>query len=129
MGLSATPKLPRFDLRRHPEFTRLLHIQPTGENRLAYLYVRPGQVKAVREYVEATWPGDFYLLTTAQALRSGLLGPGTHHPLLADRLGDLILAARGSAYLWWADKDNPMLGRHGGLSTAEMLAPFLAFRL
>lgn len=124
-----TPRLPRFDLANHPEFNRLLHMAPTGENRLAYLYVRPGQLRAVRDYIEAAWPGDFYQLTVAQALRSGLLGPGEPHPRLAERLGDLILVARGAAYLWWAEKPNPLLGRHGGLTPAEMLAPFLAFRL
>jgi hypothetical protein len=128
-GEVATPKLPRFDLRHHPEFTRLLHMAPTGENRMAYLFVRPGQVRAVREYVEATWPGDFDLVPSTQAIRAGLLGPGLPHPRLADRLGDLILAARGSAYLWWADIGNPLLGRHGGLTPTEMLVPFLAFRL
>jgi hypothetical protein len=48
---------------------------------------------------------------------------------LADRLGDLIVIARKDAYLWWADKDNPLIGRHGGLSEQEMVVPFLSVEL
>ena len=36
-----------YDLRNHPDFTRRLHIHPTGENRLTFLYIRPGQTEAV----------------------------------------------------------------------------------
>jgi hypothetical protein len=43
--------------------------------------------------------------------------------------GNLIAAAKGNAYWWWADKENPLIGRHGGLSEEEMLVPFLAARL
>jgi predicted AlkP superfamily pyrophosphatase or phosphodiesterase len=128
-GQIATAKNPRYDLRHHPNLTRRLHIMPTGEHRLAYLFVRPGQVEAVREYVERTWPGQFAVLEPGYAVQCGLFGPGEPHPRLAERLGDLIVAARGSAYLWWDEKENKMLGRHGGLSLEEMLVPFVAGRL
>lgn len=128
-GQINTSKDPHYDLRNHPDLTRRLHIMPTGENRLAYLYIRPGQVEAVREYVERTWPNQFALLEPAYAVQKGLFGPGKPHPRLSDRMGDLILISRGSAYLWWASKENPLSGRHGGLSADEMLVPFLAVRL
>jgi hypothetical protein len=83
----------------------------------------------VREYVERTWPGQFAVLEPGYAVQCGLFGPGEPHPRLAERLGDLIVAARGSAYLWWDEKENKMLGRHGGLSPEEMLVPFVAGRL
>lgn len=128
-GAVFTPPNPYYDLRRHPELTRRLHIQPTGENRLAYLYVKPGQSQAVRQYVEETWPGQFNLIPSALAAESGLFGPGKFHPGLMDRIGDWIVAGRGNAYLWWANKENMMLGRHGGLTAQEMVVPFLAIRL
>jgi len=128
-GQIHTRKDPRYDLRNHPAFTRLLHLLPTGENRMAYLFVRPGQMDAVREYVEKTWPGEFALLEPLAAVQSGLFGPGAPHPRLLDRLGDLLVIAKGNAYWWWADKDNPLLGRHGGLSAEEMVVPLLAARL
>lgn len=128
-GQIATPKIPHYELRNHPDLVRLLHILPTCENRLAFLYVRPGQIKAVREYLQHTWPGQFTVLDVPYAIEKGLFGPGDHHPRLYDRAGDLMVLAHDDAYLWWADKKNPLLGRHGGLHPDEMLVPFLAVRL
>lgn len=118
-----------YDLRNHPEFTRFLHILPTGENRLAYLHVRPGQIENVKSYIDQTWPGQFIVLDSNHVLESGLFGPGKPYERLPERLGELIVIARGDAYWWWADKENPITGRHGGLSADEMLVPFLVARL
>ena len=118
-----------YELRSHPELAERLHILPTGENRLIYLFHRPGQGQALRAYMERAWPGQYAFLEPAQAVQAGLFGPGQPHPRLLDRLGDLVAAARGSAYLWWADRDNQMAGRHGGLTSEEMLVPFLGVML
>jgi hypothetical protein len=48
---------------------------------------------------------------------------------LQDRIGDYLVIARGEAYFWWANKEDRMYGRHGGLHPEEMLVPFLAARL
>ena len=125
-GQVATSINPHFNLKNHPNFIRRLHIMPTGENRLVYLHVRAGQLEAVREYIQRTWPGQFSILESAWAIEAGLFGPGSKHRGLLDRVGDLILVANGSAYLWWADREDFLLGRHGGLHPDEMLVPFLA---
>lgn len=118
-----------YDLRTHPGLTRRLHLLPTGEHRLAYLFIRPGQTEAVREYIERTWPNQFQLLDASYAVDAGLFGKGEAHPRLLERLGDLIVVARGGAYFWWAEKDNDLFGRHGGLSEDEMLVPLLVGRV
>lgn len=129
-GQITTPKFEsHFDLRYHPDFTHLLYMQPTGENRLAYLYVKPGKSSTVKDYIDQTWPNQFALLDSSCALKKGLFGPGKPYTRLPDRLGDLIAIARGDAYWWWAAKENPLIGRHGGMSPDEMLIPFLAARL
>ncbi len=128
-GQITTRPDPHYDLRNHPNLTRRLHILPTGENRLMYLYIRPGQVEAVREYFDRTWPNQFSLLEPAYAAHAGLFGPGEPHPRLADRYGDLLAVARQDAYLWWAPFDNPSVGRHGGLSPDEMFVPLLAVQI
>ncbi|MDD5369895.1 MAG: alkaline phosphatase family protein, partial [Anaerolineaceae bacterium] len=129
-GLVYTRANPDFDLTNHPELTHLLHLSPTGENRFAYLYIRPGMMDAVKTYIHRTWPGQFDLVASTEALQSGLFGvperPSLQTP---DRIGDLICVARGDNYLWWAQKENRMLGRHGGLSSSEMLVPLYAMRL
>jgi len=118
-----------FDLHNHPSLVRRLHIMPTGENRLMSLFIRPGQREAVREYFEHTWPNQFTLYEPSNAVENGLFGPGEPHPHLYDRLGDLIVMAKGESYLWWSRKVDHLYGRHGGLSADEMLVPFLAVEL
>ncbi len=125
-GMLATQRSPRYDLRNHPELRQLLHILPTGEHRLMYLFTRPGKEAEIREYYQQAWPGQFAFLDPTEAVASGLYGPGSPHPRLSDRLGDLIAMARDEAYLWWADKDNPLIGQHGGLSAEEMIVPLLS---
>ncbi|MEA3327367.1 MAG: alkaline phosphatase family protein [Chloroflexota bacterium] len=128
-GSKVTPKYDKYDLNQHPEFMNYLVMQPTCENRLAFFFIKPGKLQAVRNYFEQTWPDKFILFDPDTALQSGLFGKGPFKPTSRDRLGDLIAVAKGDAYLWWAQKPNPMAGRHGGLSIEEMLVPFYALPL
>lgn len=128
-GQIPTVRDPKYELCNHPELVGSLHLLPTGENRLLYLYPRPGRVKQVIEYFENTWPHSFNLIPSEKALKAGLFGPGPPAMEARDRLGDLIAVGQGDAYLWWASKENPLLGRHGGLSPQEMLVPLMAVRL
>ena len=124
-----TPKTPLFEMSNHPDFKNCISLYPSGESRLAYLYVKPGAEQRLKDYVAATWPGKFDLVPARDALAAGLFGPGQAHPQLAERIGDYILSARDDAYLWWANKDNFLLGRHGGLTQTEMVVPLLGLVL
>ncbi len=115
-----------YDLSNHPGFTEMLHLLPTGENRLAYLHIKPGNESAVREYIQESWPDQFVIFQPEEILESRLFGSGPVHPGIWDRMGDLIVAAREDAFWWWGNKPNPLTGRHGGFSPQEMLVPFLA---
>jgi hypothetical protein len=128
-GQLGTRNDPRYELRNHPGLIDRLHILPTGENRLAYLHAKPGQVDAATEYIDRSWPGEFTILPSSYALENGLFGPGEHARSSADRIGDRVVIGQDAAYLWWAEKENPLIGRHGGLSEDEMLVPLLAARL
>lgn len=125
-GQIATPFDPHNDLHQHARLLDMLHMRPTGENRLPFLYVRPGKMDAVRAYVQEQWPNGFTILTPREVLNAGLLGPGQANHHTSERLGDLILVPHGNTYWWWADKEDSLRGRHGGLSREEMLIPFLA---
>lgn len=127
-GMLATPQDEYYELRSHPGLARRLTMAPTGENRLMYLHVRPGQSEAVREYLQRNWHGHFHCVDAAYALESGLFGRGERHPDLMNRLGDVVVVTGDRMYLWWAG-ENVLLGRHGGLHAEEMLVPFLAARL
>jgi hypothetical protein len=128
-GQLHTRKDPHYELQNHPNLTRRLQMMPTGENRLAYLYPKPGQIEAIEEYMGRKWPGSFTPLSSSHALHNGLFGPGEPASQSLDRLGERIVITHGDAYLWWAPKDNPLVGRHGGVSNQEMLVPLLAKRL
>lgn len=120
-----TPKSPFYELRNHPGLNECISMYPSGESRLAYLYVKPGAEQRLEDYVGATWPGKFQLVPTHEALQAGLFGPGSAHPYLGNRVGDAILFAQDDAYLWWANHENPLLGRHGGMTQVEMVVPLL----
>ncbi|MBC8496725.1 MAG: alkaline phosphatase family protein [Chloroflexi bacterium] len=120
---------PKYLYKNHPQLDQMLHIKLTGENRLMFLFARPGKLDAIKEYFNQTWPGQFSLISSEQAIESGLFGPGEINPRLRERMGDLIAIPHENAYLWWGDKDNPLRGRHGGLRPEEMLVPFMAVRL
>jgi len=128
-GQSHTPLNPHLVLANHPGLNETLRIRPTCENRFAFLYLRSGFEAAVREYFAENWPERFDLISSQEVLSAGLFGPGPYHPDLIDRIGDLVVIARQDAYLWWADQDDFLLGRHGGLHPDELLVPFLAARL
>jgi hypothetical protein len=120
-----TPQCPSQELRNHPEMSACLHLDPSGESRLAYLYVKPGREARLKDYIDHTWPGKFHLVSAESALAAGLFGPGQPHPRLEQRVGDYVLFAQDNSYLWFGDRDNPLLGRHGGLSRTEMIVPLL----
>jgi len=118
-----------FDLKNHPAFLELLTIKPTGENRLPYLYIKPGRVEEVKQYINSKWADQFLLLDPKAAVENGFFGPGEPHKMIYERIGDLIVIPRGDSYWWWSNAKNPLTGQHGGLSRDEMLVPFLAFEV
>ena len=128
-GSVYTPRYDTYNLKDHPVLTDMLRMQPTCENRLAFLYIKPGMEQKIKDYFSKTWPGKFSIIQYHEAMESNLFGPGPNNSTLADRVGDLIAIAHEDAYLWWANKTNIMLGRHGGLNPEEMLIPFFAMPL
>jgi len=123
-GQIDTPKNPEMNLINHPKLMDALTIKPTGENRFTYLYNHPGMLNLVTDYVSNKWKGLFNVIPAEEILKSGLLGPGKIHRTTRERAGDLIVIPNENVYWWWVDKENLMLGRHGGLSPEEMLVPF-----
>jgi len=124
-GQIPTPPDPQRELVNHPRLNSWLSIQPTCENRLAFLYLRPGIEPALRDYVHSVWGDDFQLVSSKAALESGLFGSGDFHPSIADRTGDIVAIAHNGAFWWWGNRENRQVSRHGGLSGEEMLVPLL----
>ncbi len=128
-GQVYTPRLPLYELKNHPGLYECLVMPPSGESRFSYLYARRGREEQIQEYIARNFAGQFLLLPSDEVLRLGVLGEGMPYARSAERIGDTILAAQGDAFLWWADKENPLSGRHGGLSAEEMLVPLFGMVL
>lgn len=118
-----------FDLHHHPELARHLALMPTGESRLPYLFIMNGHEVEVENYLNSHWNGKFAMLPSSKVLSNGLLGTAAPHPSTLDRVGSHIVFPENNAYWWWVNKENHLLGRHGGLSRDEMLVPFFAMEV
>lgn len=124
-GQIVTPRRAEAELKNHPQLGATLSMQPSGESRLPYVYLRSGQEAAFEAYLRQAWGGAFRSVPPAEALDAGLFGPGEVYPRTRERLGDRVVIPPDTQYWWWADKDNPLLGRHGGVHPDEMLVPFV----
>jgi len=120
---------PDYDLRSHPDFTRHLVMQPSGEGRLPYLFVKPGHETDMLAYLRSHWNGAFRAVPSEQVVQAGLLGERPPYAGTLERAGQFVVFPKGSASWWWANKANQLLGRHGGLSQQEMLVPLVALEL
>jgi hypothetical protein len=126
-GQVTTELSDRYVVQKYPELVSCLHMLPTGESRLPYLYLRPNKETHVRELIETYWPGKFLVLGSEAALETGLFGPAPYHNDILSRLGDLILIALDDSYLYWPLKENRLYGRHGGMNQNEMFVPLAMF--
>jgi predicted AlkP superfamily pyrophosphatase or phosphodiesterase len=101
-----------------------------GDGRFRYLYAKGG---AARELHEAALDrlGDVaWVFTREQLVDEGWFGPDPPSTAVARRIGDVVLAARGSAAFTDPThlKETGLVAGHGSLTRAEMLVPLLAAR-
>ncbi|BDA66740.1 alkaline phosphatase family protein [Calothrix sp. PCC 7716] len=121
-------------LHEHPELIKLLWTPAvTGEGRARFLHVKKGAEDAVKAYINSHFDDNFLLVSKPEAIALGLFGlPNQALSLESnDRVGDFILVPRHDWVCYQSldgEKWMPNAGVHGGLSRAEMLIPFLAYR-
>jgi hypothetical protein len=116
----------------HPELKRMLLMRPAGEPRTPYLYARQGQKENVLAYMADHLSHAAFAMDSAEALESGLLGPGPHSTEVSRRTGDVVVAMREGYLLLTTPelkKAGRMIGRHGGMTAEEMQVPWLGLRL
>ena len=128
-GQIPTQIRPVYDVHNDREFMSYLKIPPNGESRFPYLFTRPETSQAFQEYVQQRWHDTFTLMPSAEILASGLFGKKEMSPIIQNRLGNYITFPKENAYWWWANKENRLLGRHGGFSAQEMITPFFVLPL
>ncbi|WP_322508667.1 alkaline phosphatase family protein [Anaerolinea sp.] len=124
-GHIPTPRRAEFEVRRHPRLMDCLTMVPSGEARLPFAFVRAGKERAFQDAVAELWNGRFEVLPATEFVQTGWLGKTTPAPCLWERIGDFVILPREDYYWYFGLKENTLLGRHGGLSRAEMLTPLL----
>lgn len=121
-------------LEEHPELTQNLFAPITGEARVRYLHVKHDKQAVVADYIKQNFSENFFTITKSEAMKLGLFGlPGK--PLgkeAEDRIGDLLLISHKDwicrQHITNEERYKGHFGVHAGLSSAEMLIPFLAYR-
>jgi hypothetical protein len=104
----------------------MLRFPLSGERRVAYCHVhsRNDFLKKAED-----WLGERAdVMPSAQLVGDGWFGPGTPHPRLDERIGDVALVMRGRYTVKdWAPGESRHLhiGNHGGTSEDEMLIPLI----
>lgn len=120
---------PKYEVRNDQQFLQNLEMPPSGESRFPYLFMGPEKMPAFKEYVAQRWPNTFSLLPIDDMVSAGIFGEKDISTKIRSRLGNLTALPKGDAYWWWAQKENHLLGRHGGFSAEEMITPLLILPL
>lgn len=100
----------------------------SGEGRFRWLHTRSGAAPEVLAGATEAFGHLAWVRSRQQVIDDGWLG-GVPEPPIADRLGDVALVPFApTSFLDPADVGEQRLkGRHGSLTPAEMLVPFLTF--
>jgi predicted AlkP superfamily pyrophosphatase or phosphodiesterase len=98
----------------------------SGEGRFRWLHARPGRAGALLEAARDAHEGDAWVVTRDHAVEGSWFGPRVSEAALA-RLGDVALVARRDVAFHDPLDTGPyhLVGRHGALTSAEMLVPFV----
>ncbi len=116
----------------HPRLQEMLFMRPTGEHRLSYLYARHGRTDDIIHYLQTHLSHALVAVRSEEALAAGLFGPGPHTAVALERVGDVIAIMRGGYRLLSRAQEKKarlMVAGHGSLTHAEMMTPWLGFRL
>lgn len=98
-----------------------------GEPRMLHLYTEPGRAGRVLERWRAAESGRSWVFARDEAIEAGLFG--RVDPAVRDRIGDVLVAARGRVAYYddrLTDKASQrMVGQHGSLTSAERIVPLI----
>lgn len=109
-----------------PELSDKLCLPLCGEPRAAFCYTRGDALEEFLTQAEQQLGDRFWVVRARELLDQGFFGPGTPHPELTHRIGDVILIGRDRAVIrdrLPTEEAFVQSGVHGGLSRAEMLVP------
>ncbi len=120
------------EIEQHPELGHCLALPLCGEPRAAFCYVHTDAARRFEHYVRNELADQCVLVSRSQLLASDLLGTGSAHNELSQRIGDYLILMRGR----WVIRDRlpgeqkvVQMGVHGGGSAEEMHVPLIRFEI
>jgi Type I phosphodiesterase / nucleotide pyrophosphatase len=104
----------------------MLRFPLCGERRVAYCHVHDAEsfTAKARDWLD----GRADIVPSSTLVDQGWFGPGTPHPRLAERIGDVAIVMRERYTLkdWTPGEARHLhIGNHGGTSADEMLIPLI----
>ena len=107
----------------------LLSCLPSGEQRMFFLHVLPGEEARFADMFQSRFGHQFALISSPDAVDLGLLGPADAiRPAVRKRIGQFLAISRGR----WAmdfpdDPSSPLLqvSTHGGITELETRVPLV----
>jgi hypothetical protein len=120
------------ELANYDELAELLRLPLSGEPRVAFCHVRPGCDDAFVERARRLLGERADVRRSADLITEGWFGPGEAHARLRDRVGDVTLVMRGHCTIkdrLPGEKQQALIGNHGGVTEDEMMIPLVLARL
>jgi hypothetical protein len=117
---------PEESLELAPDLAPLLRLPLCGERRVAYCHVHDPRafLQKARD-----WLGERAdVVPSRRLVDEGWFGPGTPHPRIDERIGDVALVMRGRYTVkdWTPGESRHLhIGNHGGTSEDEMRIPLI----
>jgi hypothetical protein len=105
-----------------------LVVPPSGEPRVPYFHVRPGEHERFASQFRERFGEDFALLSIDEADDLHLFGPEPMYATARARIGDFVGVTSSANALILGAPDgppDPMRGFHGGMTPAEMRIPLI----
>lgn len=101
----------------------------SGEGRFRWLHARPGRARALLDVARSNHEDNAWVVSKDETIEEGWFGPVVTDAARS-RLGDVALVARNDVAFVDPADTGPfnLVGRHGSLTSAEMLVPLLAVR-
>jgi hypothetical protein len=98
-----------------------------GEPRARHVYARPGAASDVLAAWRETLGDSAWIVSRAEAIAAGWFGPVD--PRLADRIGDVVAAARGESAIVATEREpreSALVGMHGSLTAGDQKVPLVS---
>ena len=113
----------------YPDIMDCLIRLPSIEPRTLNLFVTPGREDDFRQAFDRDFGQDYRLYTRDEVLNNGLFGPGPHHPLLQETVGDFVAVALTERTVFNTQGQLLALkGVHAGGTDKERRIPLIAVR-